>query len=261
MTETILLCEESPEGIFTGVYTAYELKLSPNHTHLQLEEIDNYQLFTRYKEVAADAEKAYKVERSLRKRLGAEAMESIWYAMSSYDLRKGDAVYHTIARGLAGAFRGQLMDYLQDPYVNLTAKLRLNVWHEAHQLMGFVRFAQLESGILYSEIEPKNDVLPFLGEHFSDRFPGENFLIKDKGRSLYLIHQPDKGYFLFKNSGEIPDLPEACSPLRYSGEEEKIQELFCCFVDSISIKERENKKLQRQMLPLRFRPNMVEFME
>ena len=259
MTETILLCEESPEGIFTGVYTAYELKLSPNHTHLQLGGIDNYQLFARYKEVAADAEKAFKVEKSLRKRLGDEAMESVWYAMSSYDLRKGDAVYHTIARGMAGAFRGQLMDYLQDPYVNLTAKLRLNVWHEAHRFMGFVRFAQLESGILYSEIEPKNDVLPFLGEHFSDRLPQENFMIRDKGRELYLIHRANQGYFLFKDPNGQWGGQESSSALHYSHNEEQLQKLFRCFVDSISIKERENKSLQRQMLPLRFRPNMVEF--
>jgi len=252
MNETILICEPCAEGIFSGVYTAYEKKLNPNFTHIQLGEVDNYRLFAEYREVTTDREKAHKVERSLRKKLGDFTAESLFYAVSSAHPDRGDAVYHTIARGLSGTFRGELMDYLQDPYVNLTARLRQRVWHEAHQLMGFVRFAQLESGILYSEISPENEVLPFLGEHFAERFPGENFLIKDKERRLYLVHRAGKGYFLCQGQEDIPLL--ACSK-----EEEEIQRLFRCFVQSVSIKERENPKLQRQMLPLRFRKNMIDF--
>ena len=35
--------------------------------------------------------------------------------------------------------------------------------------------------------------------------------------------------------------------------------LFASFCESISIKERENDKLQKQNLPLRYREDMVEF--
>lgn len=250
--ETILLCEPTPEGIFTGVYAAYEQKLNPNTTHIRLGESENYQLFTEYRRVEASQEKAAKVECTVRKRFGSYTAESLWYAIASCHPDRGDAVYHTIARGLAGAYRGELMDYLQDSYVNLTAKLRQSVWSEAHKLTGFVRFAELESGLMYSEIEPKNDVLTFLGEHFGNRFPGENFIIRDKGRKLYLVHRAGQEYFLVWDKGEY-------SRLTYSSGEESVQELFRCFVHSISIKERENKKLQRQMLPLRFRPNMIDF--
>ena len=44
----------------------------------------------------------------------------------------------------------------------------------------------------------------------------------------------------------------------YSEEECKIQDLFRIFHATIAIKERTNLKLQRQLLPLRFRENMVE---
>lgn len=267
MTETILLCEDSPEGIFTGVYTAYEKKLNPNLTHIQLGEVGNYRLFTEYAEVKADREKAAKVERSLRKKLGERTAQILWYAVSSHEPARGDAVYHTIARDLAGAYKGELMDYLQDPYVNLTAKLYVNVWNETHHYMGFVRFTELQSGILYSEIEPKNQVLVFLGEHFSDRFPRENFLIRDRGRNQYLVHRAGEAYFLFEDNeniiltsansrdGENEHIP---TPV-YSDEENKIQELFRLFVHTISIEERENKKLQLKLLPLRFRPDMIDF--
>ena len=38
----ILLCEDSIEGILTGVYEAYALHADQEHTHLQTTEIDNY---------------------------------------------------------------------------------------------------------------------------------------------------------------------------------------------------------------------------
>ena len=44
-----------------------------------------------------------------------------------------------------------------------------------------------------------------------------------------------------------------------SQKEAQVQNLFRYFCHKISIKERENKMLQRQMLPNRFRSDMVEF--
>ena len=45
----------------------------------------------------------------------------------------------------------------------------------------------------------------------------------------------------------------------YAAVEETYQELFKQFCDSIAIEARINPKLQMNMLPLRFRPNMTEF--
>ena len=45
----------------------------------------------------------------------------------------------------------------------------------------------------------------------------------------------------------------------YSEEERKIQSLFRIFHEAIAIEERNNLKLQKQLLSLRFRENMIEF--
>ena len=45
----------------------------------------------------------------------------------------------------------------------------------------------------------------------------------------------------------------------YAEAEAAYQELFKRFCDSIAIESRINPKLQMNMLPLRFRPNMTEF--
>ena len=112
----------------------------------------------------------------------------------------------------------------------------------------------MENGILFSEINPKNQVLPFMMPHFADRFPNENFVIRDRRRNLYGIHQAGKEWFL----AEIENGPGK-TQLRQSAEERRIQELFRYFCHKIMIEERENRKLQRQMLPLRFRHDMTEF--
>lgn len=58
MEETVLICEDSIEGILTGVYEAYALRKDHDRIHLQIGEADNYRLFTSYCEVQADEEKA-----------------------------------------------------------------------------------------------------------------------------------------------------------------------------------------------------------
>lgn len=253
--KNILVCEPTPEGIFSAVYDAYERKLSPNTTSVQLGEIENYELFAKYITIETEMEKAVKVDRTLAKRFGEISYSYLWYALYSEKKERGNAVYHTIARGLADAYQGELINYLQDPYVLEVNKMRQNVWCEAHHYMGFVRFRELKQRILYSEIAPKNHILPLLAKHFADRFPKENFMIKDSGRNLYLVHEAGKGVVFHQAEKSLGEIGEEM----YSEEEKGIQQLFQIFHETIAIKERTNLNLQRQLLPLRFREYMTEF--
>lgn len=47
--------------------------------------------------------------------------------------------------------------------------------------------------------------------------------------------------------------------LPYSEDEKDMQKLWKLFVDTIAIKERKNRDLQRQLLPLWFRKYMKEY--
>ena len=120
--------------------------------------------------------------------------------------------------------------------------------------MEFLRFQEMENGVLFSRIGPKSDVLAFLMPHFADRLPIENFLIYDEKRNLFGIHPANRQWYLLR--GEEADTPLR---LKYSEEELRYQELFRQFCKTITIKERKNEKLQKGMLPLRFREYMVEF--
>lgn len=253
MEEHILVCEDSLEGILTAVYTAYEKHYSPETTGIQTSEEGNLRLFAVYETVDGDAEKCARVMRTLRIRFGEEGFYVICQALASADDRKATAVYRTIAKGLRLRSAEKVLERYADTDVRTVQKLKYNVWCEMHHLYGFLRFRELQNGILFAEICPKNNVTAYLAEHFADRLPMEHFVICDCGRGLFAVHEAGKRWFLVQNSHfEKENVKE-------SEGEAMCQELFRHFCHKISIEARENKELQRGMLPLRFRPYMTEF--
>ena len=115
--------------------------------------------------------------------------------------------------------------------------------------MGFVRSSELKNGVLFSEIEAENQMLPLLADHFADRLPNEDFLIYDRAHDRCLLHRRQRPCVLVRDVR--PDTS-------FSDREEEIQRLWLGFCRSISIEARENPALQQQMLPLRFRKWMTE---
>lgn len=247
-------CEDSIEGIFTAIYNAYEDRSRPEDTMLAL--TDELMLFARYIKVTADKEKVLKVLNTLRRKFGEEDYRRLCYALAAPDEDKAQAVYQTIARGLADECRpGHLLDNLANDYIHKVFKLFRATNNEVMHLEGFVRFQELENGILYSKIGPKNNILTFLMPHFADRFPMENFMLYDAGRNLFGIHPAGKQWYLRQDSHYYMDE----SSLSMSKGEQRYEELFRYFCHKIAIKERYNPKLQRNMLPLRFQEYMIEF--
>ena len=62
---------------------------------------------------------------------------------------------------------------------------------EAHLLKGFVRFSDF-GGVLGSEIEPKNRVLPLLRAHFCARYREDAFFIYDRTHKEALFYSAGK---------------------------------------------------------------------
>ena len=246
-------CEDSAESIFTAVYQAYEEKRNHRDTMLCL--TDDPILFGEDVEVKADREKAGKVMNTLRRRFGAEDSRHLAMALASEDGGKAQAVYRTIVEGLRVKCRpGHLFDNLADNEIHKAFALGRGVSTELGHQVQFLRFQELDNGVLYSKIGPKNDVLAFLMPHFADRLPIEHFLIYDEKRNLFGIHPAGKRWVLLR--GEEADRSRQ---LTYSDEEPLYQEMFRKFCHAITIEERKNIKLQKGMLPLRFREYMVEF--
>lgn len=184
---------------------------------------------------------------------GKESYQIIFRAAMAKSGEKADCIYRTLVQGLSSHISEKeaaaILEHLTDPAICKVFELSRRVWHEAHHYMGFVRFSELKNGVLFSEIEAENQVLPLLADHFANRLPNEDFLIYDRAHDLCLLHRRQRPCVLVRDVR--PDTS-------FSDREEEIQQLWLGFCRSISIEARENQALQQQMLPLRFRKWMTE---
>lgn len=260
MEEKYIICEDSLEGIFTGIYEAYALREGHAHVHLQIGEEDNLRLFAVYLPVSSDPVKTEKVVQTLRSRLGEHVYHTLCRAAASCYPDKGEAVYKTVVDALTAGSGRRVMENLKNPYVARCFELARFTANEAHYEIEFIRFQELtakeggENTVLFSKIGPKNNVVPFVMPHFADRLSIENFMVYDENRKLFGVHPAREEWYLVAAGEEF-----ALKTLDVSQKEEKYQELFRTFHRTIGIKSRENKKLQRQMCAYRYQDYMMEF--
>lgn len=178
----VFICENSIDGIFTGVYDAWASKYGHANISLTACPPDNYTLFDEYITVSTDYEKSEKVARTLFRRLGEETYTELCQAAAALEepagrkkhLDKADALYRTIVLALSLKDGSKVLNYLGEPYVNRVFQLSRSTGNEAHHLLGFLRFQELENGLLFARIHPKNHVLPFFGRTlFRPASPGK----------------------------------------------------------------------------------------
>lgn len=257
----VFLCEDSIEGVFTAVYDGYAKKIQEHLSHeqigIQTGELKEPKLFEEYIEIIPDMEKVRKVTNTILQSFGQDTYLYFCEALATENPEKADAVYHAVATGLMeknNKRRRAVMENLANPWMNKVFRMSLYAGNEIMHLKEFIRFQELENGVLFSEIGPKNNVITFLTPHFVDRFPNENFIIYDSVRDIVVLHAAFQNFIV--TSGK--DLNKEMIR-NFSEKEREYRKLFTFFHNTIAIKERENRNLQRNMLPLRFREYMVEF--
>ena len=254
MEEFYLICEDSLEGVFTGIYNAYLMKKPHSRIHICVGAQENYRLFAVYEDCPAQENKAAKVAGTILREFGQEAYLSICRALASAEADKGEAVYKAVVTGFSMRRRRELMGNLADPYVRRVFELARFTANEAHYHVEFLRFRELQNGILYAPIGPKNNLITFIVPHFADRLPLENFVIHDDVRDILAVHPRGRDWFLTSLQDGM-ELNNHC----FSRGEEEYSELFYQFFHTIAIEERRSYELQRGMLPLRYRKYMTEF--
>ena len=250
----VLICEDSIDGIFTGVYDGWKLGNCGTRVELCVEMSGQAELFSQYMVIEADREKAAKVAGTIQKRLGQEVYEQLCYAACSTDEQKGTCIYYALREGLSGGNANpRVLENLRNPYILKVSRIQLAVWHEMHRFLGFVRFRELSNGVLFSVICPDYAVLPLIAPHFADRLPGENWVIYDEKRRDALVH-PAGGEWYIRRQVEV----EPCQGEKVRGEEQ-YEGLWKEFCGSITVQERRNQRRQSQNLPIKYRKHLTEF--
>ena len=68
----VLVCEDSIDGIFTGVYDGWKLGTPGVQVELRVEVDGQTELFSQYLTIEADEKKAVKVAGTIQRKLGQE---------------------------------------------------------------------------------------------------------------------------------------------------------------------------------------------
>lgn len=207
-----------------------------------------------HQDILTDYGKARCVEKALYEKCGIAVMNILYYAFHSADLQKDS----WLLRFVEIAFRmGKSVETaLSEPAVMRVFNLAKRVSRERHSFLGFVRFEEITYGTenyLYCKIEPENNILELMGEHFSDRFYHEKIAVHDSRRKIALIAY----------QGEWEIRPFTLSPQQIrenrSTKEKSFQKLWQGYFDHIAIAERKSRERQRQFVPLKYRNNLTEF--
>jgi probable DNA metabolism protein len=245
------LYDGSFEGFLCCVYLHYyEEKASG--IYLQ----NRYQgkLLQPCKVVETDLDRAQKVYEAIESKISSHALKRVYYLFLSNNEEKENIALRYLRLG----FRlGPKVDSLHsDPVVYEAQQIAQKVAKEAHLLTGLVRFSVLsvdsgrtERELLYAKIEPDHDVLELLGEHFSDRFKGDPFLIHDGRRGKALYSAAGQWY--------IAPLDEKALP-HQSDQEKLYRRMWKAYFDTIAIEERINPACQKRMMPVRYWKNLTE---
>ena len=158
-----------------------------------------------------------------------------------------DFIYMAYSRG-----RQILEDRTAEP-IHTLWKAVVNLQNESHLFKGFVRFTDY-GGVMVSEIEPKNSVLPLIKDHFVSRYPRELLFIYDKTHHQALLAKCGKGRIIALGDEDIDFFAPEETELKF-------QELWRCFYGIVSIEERRNEACQNSHLPKRYRSAMTEFQD
>lgn len=234
------------EGFLSVVHAVYYEKIEPisvspeGFEQLSLNEPPHF--------IATDENAAARVFRAIREKISEESAEYIFYAF----LARDEDRFMPILRYIRLGFKiSHMVDsHLHEDFVRRVQKLAKQVGREAHLLYGFCRFVETAQGVFYCPVTPKNDVLILLAQHFSRRMMNQPWVIHDKSRNKAAIY--DGKSFL------ITAVPRDVN-ITLAEHETETRELWVTFFKTLAIKERENPKLQRQLMPLYFRKNMTEF--
>lgn len=246
--DVIYLYDGSFEGLLSAVFECYANHDFPSA--IEQTEYGQQTLFSDYLHIATDSSKAERVAKKITEVSGSMALHEIYQCYLSTLSGKGIHIFNYIRACLK--FGAEVDKHLTIDCVNAVITASKAVGSEAHLYKEFIRFSELENGVYYSKIEPKNDVLPLIAPHFTHRYSSMPFIIHD------IVHWQ---CLVYNGRSCVIREAENMPVLRLSGAETEYRRLWKQFYDTIAIRERRNEKCRMTQMPKRFWRCMTEFQQ
>lgn len=243
----IYLYDGSLQSLLTIIYDCVKDNIIPDK--ITNENNKENELFGEYILKNCDDKKAQTVLNYLKSNFSIKIIENIFYAFLSnekeIELKILNYVYEIMKR------KKDISNNFTDNNVFVIKKIILNVKNEVHRYLGIVRFSETKDNTYYAEIEPDNNIICLISNHFIRRFKNQNFLIHDIKRNI--------GAFYYNGNIEYMELNSKIDMDEILSEDEKIyQSLWKIYFKNIAISERKNLRLQRQFIPQRYWKYLTE---
>ena len=234
-------------GFLSVVFEIYRQHLDVGEIHPDRSD-SPCNLFMQPFRIETSEESAQRLKRAISNQASPEILSTLDAAFRSEE----DGIEMKILAYLRKMFRGVDPTYAKNPTsdemlpIFMTAR---SVRREVGGMLGMVRFNRMPDGTYFSEIEPKYDILELLIGHFKGRFANERWVIYDSKRGFGV-------YYDGKNPVEmsIPNIRQVSA----MNSSDNFVQLWQDYYKSIAIKERENPKLMKQCLPVRYWKHLPE---
>ena len=243
--DLVYVYDGSFDGLLTAIFEAYANKEQPARI-VEPQDLQ-YGLEQREREICTDEGKARRVEQGIISKIGHPAYRTVWTTFLSGKPEKAMVLYRYVCACFTQGRR--IYNNLAHPDVLAMQALQGPIMREVQKLLGFARFAHMENGVYYAKIAPQNSVVPLLMPHFADRFNIQPFLLHDCVHQLAGVYTGTEWYLAETAGVELP---------AYAEDEIGFKRMWKRFYDSLVIVERINPKVQRNNMPKRYWPNMVE---
>jgi len=242
----IYIYDDTFEGLLTSIYYGFYSKDSPTSIY-GISESNTPLLLGNIIDVPTEKDKFKKVKDAIINKIDFLALKKIYLVYLSSTEEKAMIIF----KYLKAAFKlgHDVHSFLNIDIIRKVDNITRSVSLESHRFEGFVRFNYIDEKFLYSSIEPDNDILELLGDHFKSRFSDEYFIIHDILRQKALIYN--------KFSYEIVDMDNQTYEELKSHSDE-YSTLWKTYFKSTTIEERKNLKLQSRMMPKRYWKHILE---
>ena len=184
-----------------------------------------------------------------KKLFGVDNYKIIYYVYLSMEKNKELIIYYYILNYLN--YRTKLKYMRNLKCVSEALRISNYVQREAHKFKGFLRFKELDSEVLYGEINPTNNILGLISIHFQDRLKNHYWIIKDVNRGIISLYDKNKFYLLDEKVFKL-------SNISLSDKELKMEELWQCLYKTISIEQRKNERCRMNFMPKKYWKYIIE---
>ena len=240
------------EGLLSCVFEAFDRKQFPQ----QIAKQEIPQFFTENCHIITDEQKANRVIAGLRKKISSSALKMLFTCW----LSEQEGVEMLLFNYICKSFRvSQSIEVnFADSDVLELSKIYKKVGREAERMRQFVRFQKTMDDTYFAAIKPLYNVLPMVADFFEDRFADQQWVIYDIKREYALYYNLQKTEIVYFDDLKI-DLQTGKLHWDVLAEGEfHFQSGWKQYLQSISIKERKNLRLQRQFMPKRFWKYLTE---